>query len=161
MSQLRNEEGRNIRNIDYFDHPIIQKVYINLIEICRLDSNNSDVGYCLGYHPHEVLSAAKHHASQNITKSDLCHTCYNYTDIAQNQLVGDVKAPLLRVVFVKEEKLTYVHYDRVHFLPTNRGNVSAIEVNIRIETGDLLSFQSRTSIVTLLFRRKPARFFSQ
>ena len=137
----------------------MQKVYRNLIEICRLDSYNSDVGCCPGYHPHEVLSAAKHHASQNITKSDL--TCYNYTDIAQNQLVGDVKAPLLRVVLVKEEKLTYVHYDRAHFLPINRGNISTIEVNIRNETGDLLSFQSRTSIITLLFWRKPARFFSQ
>ena len=53
---------------------------------------------------------------QNNAKSDLYHTCYIYTDIVQNQLLGDVKAPLLRLVPVKEGKLTYVHYDRPHFL---------------------------------------------
>ena len=54
LSQLRNTERKNIRNIDYSYHHIMQKVYINLVEICRLDFNNSDVGYCLGYHPDEV-----------------------------------------------------------------------------------------------------------
>ena len=91
---------------------------INLVlEICRLDFNNSDVEYCLEYHPDEVPSATKHHTSQNIAKSDLCHTCYIYTDILQNQLVGDMKTPLLRVVPLNEGKLTYAHYDTPHFLP--------------------------------------------
>ena len=142
-------------------HPITQKVFTNSVENCRLDFNNSDVGYCLEYHPHEVLSAVKHHASQNIAKLDLYHTCHIYTDIVQNQLVGGVKAWLLRVVPVKEGKLTYVHYDRPHFLLIYRSNISVIEVNIRDERGDILSFQSGNSIITLLFWRKPARFFSQ
>ena len=66
-------------------------------------------GYCLGYHPDEVPSATKHHASQSIAKSDLYHTCYIYIYILQNQLVGNVKAQLLREVLVKEGKLIYVH----------------------------------------------------
>ena len=130
LSQLRNAEDKNIRSFDYSYHPITQKVYTNSVENCRLGFNNSDVGYCLGYHPHEVLSAAKHDASQNIAKLDLYHTCHIYTDIVQNQLVGDIKAWLLRVLPVKEGKLTYVHYDRPHFLLINRSNISVIEVNI-------------------------------
>ena len=133
MSQLRDAEGKNIKNIDYSYHPITQKVYVNLVENCRLDFNNSGVRYCLGYHPHEVLSAVKHHTSQNIAKSGLYHTCYIYTDIVQNQLVGDVKVPLLRVVPGKEGKLTYADYARPHFLSINRSNISIIEVNIRDE----------------------------
>ena len=61
-----------------------KKVHINLVENCRLDFNNSEVGYCLGYHPHEVLSAAKHHTSHNIATSTFYHICYIYTDVVQN-----------------------------------------------------------------------------
>ena len=112
-----------------------------MVENSRLNFNNCDIGYCLGYQPDEVLSAAKRHTSQNIAKSDLYYTCYVYTDIVQNQLVGDMKALLLRVVPVKEGKLTYAHYDRPHFLPINRSNIAVVEANIRDERGDLLSFQ--------------------
>ena len=115
MYQLWNTELKNIRNVDYSYHPIIQKVYINSVEKCRLDFNNSEVGYCLGYHQDEVVSATKHHTSQNIAKSDLYRTCYIYTDLVQNQVVGDVKVPLLRVVPAKEGKLTYAHYDHTSF----------------------------------------------
>ena len=76
-----------------------------MLEICKLYFNSSDVEYYLGYHPDEVLSAAKHHTSQNIVKFHLCLTCYIYIDIVQNQLVGDVKALLLRVVPVKKWKI--------------------------------------------------------
>ena len=59
LSQLRNAELKNIKNIDYSYHPVTQKVYINLVQNCSLAFNNFDVGYCLGYHPDEVLSAEK------------------------------------------------------------------------------------------------------
>ena len=131
-----------------------------MVQKRRLDFNNSDVGYCLGYNPNEVLSAAKHHTLQNIASLYLYQNCYIYTDIVQNQLVGDVKALLLRVVPVKDENMTYINYDRPHFLPINRSNISVVEVNIRDARGNLLSFHSGTSIITLLFPRKPARFFS-
>ena len=72
-----------------------------------------------------------------------------------------MKAPLLRVDPVKDGKLTYAHCDRAHFFPINQSNISVAEVNIRDERGDLLSFQSGTYFITLLFRRKPAPFFSQ
>ena len=89
-----------------------------MVENCRLDFNISDVGYCLGYHPDELLSAAKHHTPQNIVnRISITHVIL--TQIVQNKLVGDVKAPLLRVVTVKEGKLTYIHYDRPHFLLIN------------------------------------------
>ena len=128
----------------------MQKVYINLVENCRLDFNNSDVGYCLGYHPDELLSATKHHTPQNIVNR-ISTTHVILTQIVQNKLVGDAKAPLLRVVTVKEGKWTYIHYDRLHFLLINRSNVSVVEVNIRDEKGDLLSFQIGTSIIRLMF----------
>ena len=161
VTQILSQLRKNIRNDNYSYHPVTQKVYINLVKNFRLDLNNPDFGYCLGYHPDDVLSAPKHHTSQNFPKLDLHHTCYIYTDIVQNKLKGDVKTPLLRVVPVKEGNLTYVRYDRTQFLLINWSNIAVVKVNIRDERGDLLSFQSAASIITLLFWRKPACFFPQ
>ena len=47
--------------------------YKKLAENCKLDFNNSDVGYCLEYHPDEVLSSSKH-ISENIAKLHLYQT---------------------------------------------------------------------------------------
>ena len=97
--------------------------------------------------------------SENVANLNLYHNCYVHTDIIRNQIVGDVKAPLLRVVPIKNEKFIYLHYDKPHFFPINRSNILTIEVNIRDSRGDLLSFESGTATVTLLFRRKQTKFF--
>ena len=78
-----------------------------------------------------MLTTAKYQTSQNIAKSGLFHIRYINSDVVQNQLAGDVKAPLLRVGPVKERKFTYVRYDRPQFLPINRSNILDIEVNVK------------------------------
>ena len=81
-------------------------------------------------------------------------TLYVYTDIIQNQLVGDVRVRLLRVVPVKSryEDTTCVTYEQFQFLPLSRSNIQTIEINIRSDTGQLVSFESGKSIATLVFR---------
>ena len=81
---------------------------------------------------------------------------YVYTYIIQNQLVGDVRAPLFRVVSVKSRfgDTTCVTYEQRQFLPLSRSNIQAVEINIRSDTGQLVSFESGKLIVTLIFRRK-------
>ena len=81
---------------------------------------------------------------------------YVYTDITQNQLMGDVRAPLLRAVPVKSRyaDTTCVTYEQPQFVPLSRSNIQTVEINIRSNTGELVSFESVKSIVTLVFRRK-------
>ena len=81
---------------------------------------------------------------------------YVYTDIIQSQLVGDVREPLLRVVPVKSRygDTTCVIYERSNFLPPRRSNIQTMEINVRSDTGELVSFESGKLIVTLVFRRK-------
>ena len=83
-------------------------------------------------------------------------TLYVYTDIIQNQLVDDARAPLLRVVQVKSRygDKTCVTYEQFQFLPLSRSNIQTIEIYIRSDTGELVSFESEKSIVTRVFRRK-------
>ena len=141
LCQLQKMRLRGVKSIDYIYHPITRKVYINLVPMCRLDFNISDVRYCLGYNPDKVLLATKYHTPQNVANLHLYQNCYIYTNIAQNQLVGDVKAPLLRLVPVKDENMTYIHYNRPNFLLISRSDTSVVEVNTRDERGNLLSFQ--------------------
>ena len=81
---------------------------------------------------------------------------YVYTDIIQNQLMGDVRAPLFRVVPVKSRcgDTTSATYKQSQFLPLSRSNIQTIEINIRSNTSKLVSFETGKSIVTLVFRRK-------
>ena len=103
------------------------------------------------FQSNEVLSSWKHQISQNIAKLYLCQICHVDTDAVQNQLVGDVKAPLIKVVPVKDGNVTYVHYNKPNFLPISRSNISFVKLNKKDERGNLHSFQSGISIITLLF----------
>ena len=118
----------------------------------------------LEFQTHEVLSSSKHHISQNIAKLYLFQICHVYTDAVQNQLVGDVKAPLIQVVPVKDGNVTYVHYNKPNFLPISRSNISFVKLNKKDERGNLHSLKSLFFRLTIFhylkFLRSIGSFFS-
>ena len=71
-----------------------------------------------------------------------------------------MRAPLLRVVPVKSRygHTTCVTYEQPQFLPLRKFNIQTLEINIRSNTSELVSFESGKSIVKLVFRRQS--FFS-
>ena len=77
-----------------------------------------------------------------MTNIKLYTVLYVYTDIIQNQLVGDVRGPLLRVVPVKSRcgDTASVTYKQPQFLPLSRSNIQTIEINISSNTDELVSF---------------------
>ena len=81
---------------------------------------------------------------------------YAYSDIIQNQLVGDVRVPLLWVVPVKSRygETICVTFEQHQFLPLSRSNIHTVEINIRSDTGKLVLFESGKLNVALVFRRK-------
>ena len=138
VRQLQNFESDNFYNIDYIYHPFSPKTNINLKLRIMLDLNGSNICYCLGYHPDKVLSRSDRNVGENIVSLNLYQNCFIYTDIFQNQLVGDIKAPLLRVKPPQKGDFTYVHYDSPRFLYISPSNISTIEINIKDTRGDLL-----------------------
>ena len=54
--------------------------------------------------------------------------------------------------------MTFVTYEQPWFLSLNRTNSETMEISIRDDIGKLVSFESRKSIVTQVFRRK--RYFT-
>jgi len=79
-----------------------------------------------------------------------------YTDVVESQIVGDVLAPLLRIVHVTgiDGDLVNVQYDRPHYLPVSRKDIETLEIVIRTHTGDLTPFERGRSYVKLHFRQK-------
>ena len=47
-----------------------------------------------------------------------------------------------------------VTYEQLQFLPLRRSNSQTVEINIKSHAGQLVSFESGKSIVTLVFRTK-------
>ena len=67
-----------------------------------------------------------------------------------------MRVPLLGVVPVKSRygDTTCVTYEQPQFLPLSRSNIQTVEINRRSDTGELVSFESGKSIVTLVYRRE-------
>lgn len=81
---------------------------------------------------------------------------YIYSDIVSPQIVGDVQAPLLRIVRVngKDGETVSVHYDRPHYLPVSRQCFQSIEVETRLNSGEYVPFERGKLIIVLHFRRR-------
>lgn len=81
---------------------------------------------------------------------------YVYCDIAGYTIVGDTKAPLLRVCNVKGRhgNIVRITYEQPHYVPLARHDFDTIEININNELGRPMPFEFGKSVVTLHFRRR-------
>ena len=59
------------------------------------------------------------------------HSLYVYTDLAEAQIVGDVRTPLLRVVAAQGNHGEYITktYERPQYVPVAKNSADTIEVN--------------------------------
>ncbi|GFX85347.1 uncharacterized protein F54H12.2 [Trichonephila clavipes] len=66
---------------------------------------------------------------------------YVYCDLVEPQIVGDIQAPLLKIVKVegKDGEVVNSHYTRPHFVPVIRQHFQTIELVLRLHSGQ--SFQ--------------------
>ena len=89
---------------------------------------------------------------------------YVYCDIAQHQLVGDVSAPLLRIVPVKKSGVAQgdviAHtFSTPHYVPVKLKNFETIQMDIRTDTGEKVAFQRGKLTITLHFRKSRPSLF--
>jgi len=155
-----NKSEDLLRPLKYSYNKLNKKVQVDVPENVKLSLNNSDIARCLGFNPSRELSAGKS-LSEGLSRNELYNAIYVYTDIIENQNTGDYKVPLLRIVPVtsKHGDLCCVKYDKPHYIPINRSHIQTIEINLRDDTGELISFEAGKAIVTLVFRRKVSKFY--
>lgn len=81
---------------------------------------------------------------------------YIYLDIIEPQIVGSIKAPLLRTIKAQGKHGDIIDrgFTRPHFVPLIRQNIDILQVDIRSQLGDPIPFETGTSMLKLHFRRK-------
>jgi hypothetical protein len=81
---------------------------------------------------------------------------YLYTDIVSPQIVGDIQAPLLRIVRVKGQdgEVISQYYDRPQYLPVVRQSFQTINIELRLNSGDFVPFERGKVIIVLHFRMR-------
>ena len=83
------------------------------------------------------------------------HALYVYCDLLQFTYVGDIKAPLLRVVNSGGEAGDVVtrYYERPRYIPLQKKNFDSIQIIIRDDLGEKIQFEAGKVLLTLHFRR--------
>ena len=82
---------------------------------------------------------------------------FNYSDIADFTFVGDIVAPILRVVpFNPVTELVHVHkeFKNLHYVPVSKYVIDQVSISIKIETGSKVPFVTGKTMLKLRFRRK-------
>ena len=70
------------------------------------------------------------------------------------RIVGDVLSPLLGLIPVKDSSGQKVHvrYEKLHFVPVLKKNISSIHISLRDGLGELIRFRKGKVIETLHLR---------
>jgi hypothetical protein len=85
---------------------------------------------------------------------------YIYSNIVKNQHVGHLMAPLLRIVDAHGASTRTVKtvFDRPHYVPLLIKDIEHIEINIKTEQNQIVSFTEGASIITLHFKQRSLLF---
>ena len=89
------------------------------------------------------------------------YSLFAYCDVVAHVVVGAVKAPLLRTVNINGRESLIVDriFQTVQYVPIQRKKFSAIEIDVRDDTGRPIPFQLGKVIATLHFcLRRPSYF---
>lgn len=79
---------------------------------------------------------------------------YLYCDLVEPQIIGNVHAPLLKIVTVEgnDGEIVNAHYTRPFYLPVIRQHFQTIHIDIRLHSGNLVPFERGKVFLTLHFR---------
>lgn len=139
---------------------VTKRVTINVRNRAKLILHEG-LAEMLGFEPCEI-ECLDSNIEQTVESSYVADPCAHYrvlmiySDIVEPQIVGDVLAPLLRIVNVTGEdgEVICATFDRPHYLPVSRKSFDSLEIVIRTHLGQLTPFERGRSYVKLHFRQK-------
>lgn len=98
----------------------------------------------------------KAHVIGNREPQHILQSVYIYCDLVSSRPVGDILAPLLRIIPLRNDTYSDVnHYifEKPHYIPVSRQTFNTVEMLLTSDSGDEVPFISGVTIVTLHFRR--------
>ena len=143
-----------------------KRVYV-MLEVGMIITFPPALESILGFSPQQnplVNNAIHPRAYKGDLACDLeagIHALYVYGDLLHFSFVGDIKAPLLRVVNSGGETGEVItrYYERPRYVPLQKKNFDSIQILIRDDLGQKIQFESGKVLVTLHFRRTQSQYF--
>lgn len=134
----------------------IGKVVLTLYDNVQLEMSNA-VADMLGFNKQLYTGGLLMYADHIADVHRNLRCLYVYINVAEDRIVGDTRAPLLRMVPLSGSRgeVIFQTYHDVHFVPIKFNSFDHITVNIRNGAGDLVAFQRGEVILTLQLRRRP------
>lgn len=115
----------------------------------------------LGFSKNTFLGKGEYYSTTAVDLNENFKSAYVYCDLVSPRPVGDVMAPLLRIVPMTEKTQDVVHYifEKPHYIPLSRSNFNSMEILLTTDAGKRFSFSTGNTIVTLHFRRRALERF--
>jgi len=135
-------------------HNVSRKIKIILRDGCAV-SFKQGLADVLGFEPYKVYTES----FESSYYSDIhrgFYTLYVYCNICEPQVVGNYCVPLLRAVHIAGEHGEFVNktYTEPHYVPINTNKFDVIEIEIKNDIGENVSFKTGKVICKLHFRQK-------
>ncbi|GFV51104.1 uncharacterized protein TNCV_4743811 [Trichonephila clavipes] len=139
--------------IEFHYHPIVKRVKIKTKEHAKVFLHKG-FSKLLGFEPGEIKGKVE--SSYIADPNASFPLIYVYSDLVEPQIVGDVQAPLLKIVKVegKDGEVVNAHYTRPHYVPVIRRHFQTVEMVLRLHSGELVPFERGRVIAVLHFRMR-------
>ena len=122
---------------------------------------SSDLASIMGFSPKQLTFREERKYKGKVAMDPYrgFNSLYVYCDAAEAIPVGDIKAPLLRVVDAAGNFGDTIHrlYMTPQYVPVSRKEFNTVEIDIRDHSGRSVPFEFGKTIVTLHFREASIR----
>ncbi|GFX09158.1 uncharacterized protein TNCV_4167371 [Trichonephila clavipes] len=144
--------------IEFHYHPIVKRVKIKTKEHAKVFLHKG-FSKLLGFEPCEIKGKVE--SSYIADPNASFPLIYVYSDLVEPQIVGDVQAPLLKIVKVegKDGEVVNAHYTRPHYVPVIRRHFQTVEMVLRLHSGELVPFERGRVIAVLHFRMRQIDYY--
>ncbi len=144
----------------FYYNPVSRRMHVTVPAGARIDFPLS-LGDMLGLTPEQITMCNKTRENIPVIGNLPCdlhsevHALYVYCDLLQYTHVGDIKAPLLRVVASGGETGDVItrYYERPRYVPLQKKSFDTVQLVIRNDLGEKILFAGGKVLVTLHFRR--------
>jgi len=115
------------------------------------------LAHMLGFSEYQLYSGRiEHKATIPADLMGETKSIYIYCDLLEHTLVGDTKAPLLKIVkraSTVDSEIGHASFNPVQYIPLQKKSFDTISVQLMTDTGTFMPFLSGKSTLVLEFRR--------
>lgn len=146
-------------DVDTLSSQVVLTVNPSIVKEVRL---SKDLATALGFESEQIyfkrpsdISVLKRFAKYKDGLEKHFQSMYIYCSVIEDQIVGNMVAPLLRIVDVQGDFKQIINrtFDSPHYVPVLQKDINRIEMNIKDDLNRFISFEFGKVVIKLHFKR--------